>query len=91
MPARFEIKSLDGHRQALQPQFSYGAAIERREAGVGQPRLGKPRQQAGDRDRNGGSAKDIADAVMRFGRKIFWLYTWLRTWRSCDKVRWSCW
>ena len=30
-------------------------------------------------------------AGLRFGRKRFWPYTGLRTWRSCDKVQSSCW
>src|SRR5688572_7943716 len=64
---RTTTKSVNPHRQALQAQLADGAAIDRREVRIGHVRLRKARQQAADRDGDGGAAEDVADAVMRAG------------------------
>ena len=57
--------SMDFHRKALQPQFADGANINRPEARIDEMRLGKPRQQAADRNGDGGATENVPNAVMR--------------------------
>jgi len=57
--------STDFHRQALQPQFADSANINRHEARIDEMRLGKPRQQAADRNGDGGATENVSNAVMR--------------------------
>jgi tripartite-type tricarboxylate transporter receptor subunit TctC len=66
-PARFGAgpRSLDHHRQALQAQLADRAAVDRHEAGIGKAGVRKAREQPADRDRDGGAAEDVADAMMR--------------------------
>jgi hypothetical protein len=56
---------LDQHRQVEQAQFTDRAAIDRHEVGIGKPRFGKAGEQALNRNRDRGAAKNVADAKMR--------------------------
>src|SRR3954470_19397429 len=56
---------LDRHWKTLQAELADGPAIDRHEIGIGQPGLGKARQQPADRDGDGRPAEDVADAMMR--------------------------
>ena len=60
-----DAASMNFHRQALQPQFANRTAINRHKARVDEMRLRKPRQQAADRNGDGGATENVADAVMR--------------------------
>src|SRR5579862_852817 len=60
-----DAASMNFHRQALQPQFAERAAINRHKARVDEKRPGKPRQQAADRNGDGGATENVSDAVMR--------------------------
>ena len=66
-PAQLDTRSgsLDPHRQALQTQLADGPAIDRHEIGIGKPGVWKAREQPADRDRDRGTAENIADAMMR--------------------------
>src|SRR5579864_1957400 len=60
-------RSLDLHRKMSKAQFSHGAPVNRNEMRIGEPGIGEARQQATDGNIDGGSAKDIADAMVRAG------------------------